>query len=117
MGLTTKRKLNMETVAVRGDLFEALKSLSDIDGEFNGRKGDKFLSEEAEAAGFKTNQDYLLHKIRELFKSGEYDTIDEAVNAFCEGWLDNNSNYEEWEVVCHFSSCCIDFIVLAYVTR
>lgn len=117
MGLTTKRKLNIETVAVSGDLFGALKALSDIDNDFNGNNGDEYLSAEAKEAGYENNQEYLLNKVREESRSGEYESVDDIVQAFCKAWLDGDSHYEEWEVVCHFTNHEIDFIVLAYTTE
>ena len=111
-------KLNMETVIVEGDIFAALKALSDIDNDFNGNNGEEYLSPEAKEAGCESNQEYLLNTLEQRKAEGEFNEEYEIVDAFCEAWCGSDGYYEEYEVASHLSEeGKVLFIALSYIQR
>ena len=106
-----EKKFNMETVAVvNGDLFTALKSLSDFDANWNGKN--KIVSQEATENGFTSNQSYCINRIKMRMITGDFAESHEIVEAFCDEWFTDT----EHQVVCHYNEDeSIDFIAVAFV--
>ena len=115
----TNHKLHVETVYVtENDLFGALKSLSDLDNDFNGNNGDEYLSDAAKENGCSSNQEYLLNCLRKEYENGDFEEEYEVVDAFCESWCGADSFFEEYNVVSHLTpENKVDYIVLAYIER
>lgn len=106
-----EKKLNMETVAVvNGDLFTALKSLSDFDADWNGKN--KVVSQEARENGFTSNQAYCIDRLKMRMITGDFAELHEIAEAFCDEWFAG----VEHQVVCHYDADeSIDFIAVAFV--
>lgn len=110
MNLSENVKLNMETVSVENDLFEALKSLSDFDANWNGKNG--VVSQEASENGFNNNQEYCIDRLKMRMITGDFEESHEIVEAFCDEWFAD----VEHQVMCHYNEDKnIDFIVVAFV--
>ena len=107
MEINKKTKLNMETIEVKGNIFDALINLSSFDKNYISS-----ASEEAAAQGFASNQEYHVFQVKTLMAEGFFVEEHEIVDAFCDMWMAD----KEHIVTCHYSDeDKIDYIVIAFV--
>ena len=77
----------------REDLLKALESLSDFDCDFIGENGLEYAWEETLKAGFESNLEYLLNKVKDI--ESDIECVEEFINT----WMGNDSDYyHEYEL-------------------
>lgn len=71
----------------RQSLLGALIYISSFDNDFNGTNGIDYNWEITKKAGFKSNLDYLLNKVKDIEQDRD------VVNTFISEWLSHDDNY------------------------
>ena len=88
--------LRQETIVIddinnKEEILEILKYL-ETDEDFNGNNGKDYYWEETLEKGFKSNQDFVIDKLKNSNLNGE-----NLILEFFREWLDNDGYYEEWK--------------------
>lgn len=85
-------KIEIKTALVKKNdkesVIQALCEISNFDNDFNGENGEEYLTDNALAEGFKSNQEYVCSLME------NYDNLRSIIARFFEEWLDHDNYYE-----------------------
>lgn len=76
----------------RESLLDALRSLGDMDCDFNGENGIEYLWEGINEDKFDSSMDYLLNKVKDIPDD------EKCVRFFIETWMEHDGYYEEYKL-------------------
>lgn len=85
------RTLIIEDINDRDEILDKLSRMY-TDNDFNGENGTEYISEKAKEAGYESEQDFVINRLKKSDLK-KYDLI----NAFCLDWFTSSSSYLDYD--------------------